>query len=307
MPPPPVVYALVLFFFGLCVGSFLNVVICRLPRGVSLFYPGSMCPACGRKIAGAENLPLLSWILQGGRCRGCRRPISLRYPAVELLTGLAWAAVGYRFAGPYGAGAAAGIGAMLARLCFTSLLIAIAFIDYDLTLIPDGLNYTGVGFALAASTLFPALQFTEQESLSASYWYPAAGAHFNGLLAGGLGFLVGAGLMGVVLLIGTAAYRRKIRELREKDPEITTAVGFGDVKLMAFLGAFLGWQGILLAFLIGTIAGAVAGVIAKLRTGESLMPYGPYLCLGAFAVLLFRAPLVEMAVRHFTMSPPAGG
>ena len=301
--PPQLAYAVVLFLFGLCVGSFLNVVIYRLPRGVSIVHPGSRCPACGRALSAAENVPVLSWLFQRGRCRRCGRRVSLRYPAVELLNGLLWAAAGWHFAALAYEGAFARIGTLIAVAWFLSTLVAVSFIDWDLTEIPDALNYQGLAVGLAASYLLPGLHFGP----SARLWFPAAGARFNGLLAGGLGALLGAGLMGLVLVVGTLAYRHKIEELRKRDPDITTAIGFGDVKLMAFLGAFLGWTGVLLAFALGTLLGAVVGLVQKVRTGESLMPYGPYLCAGAACALFFREPLLRAVGAYFARPEALGG
>ncbi|MBN1257679.1 MAG: prepilin peptidase [Planctomycetes bacterium] len=287
-------YALVLFPFGLAVGSFLNVVIYRLPRGLSLVTPGSSCPECGRLIRAVENIPLLSWLRQKGRCKGCGGLIHWRYPVVELLTGLLWSAVGYALAVEPLASAIS-IFTLLVSLWFVSNLVAIAFIDLDLTIIPDELNYSGLILALVASAFLPFMH------PGCTAWFPAVAPQLNRFLASAIGALVGAGSMLVILLIGTLVFRKRIRKLQEKDPEIDTAIGFGDVKLMAFLGAFLGWQGGLLAFFIGTIFGAVVGLIVKLKTGQSLIPYGPFLCVGAIAVFFFRVPLLAFLAERFSI------
>ncbi|MFW5857470.1 MAG: prepilin peptidase, partial [Planctomycetota bacterium] len=263
MPEPFVpFYAVAFFLFGLTTGSFLNVVILRLPHGISIVHPRSMCPRCGRRLRMGENVPVLSWLLQRGRCRGCRTPIHWRYPLTELATGLLWAAVGWRFAVMPAPGAFATmpdalvyrIPTFVLLLWFASYMIAISVIDYDLTIIPDELNYSGLGVALIASYFLPHLH------PEAAAWYPAAGPHLNGLLAGAPGAAVGGGGIYLLLLMGTLAFRGRIKKLQEEDPDIDTAIGFGDVKLMAFLGAFLGWREVILAFLIGTFLGAAVGI-----------------------------------------------
>lgn len=278
-------YAVVLFLFGCMVGSFLNVVIWRLPHGVSIIHPGSRCPGCGRRIPLLENVPILSWFLLQGRCRGCWARIHWRYPAVEFLTGLAWGLVGYAFH-DLPATPVIRIATLVVLLWFISYQIAITFIDYDLTIIPDELNYSGLAVALVVSYALPHFH------PNAHVWFPVMGPHFNSLVAGVIGMLVGAGSMLGVLLVGTIAFRGRIKQLQAEDPDIDTAIGFGDVKLMAFLGCFLGWREVLVAFLLGTVFGAVVGLAAKVRTGQSLIPYGPFLCAGAVLVVFFRAPLL---------------
>jgi leader peptidase (prepilin peptidase)/N-methyltransferase len=165
---PPLGFVLVAAgLLGLIVGSYLNVVIHRLPEGISTVTPPSACPACGARIRAFDNLPVVSWILLGGRCRACRAPISLRYPLVEATTGLAFAGAVARF-GATGRAAAA---ALLA-----ALLVALAFIDLDHFLLPDKLTLPGIAAGLAAQLLVPG----------------------GSLVRGVVGALVGAGLLLVV-------------------------------------------------------------------------------------------------------------
>ncbi|MGE5247023.1 MAG: prepilin peptidase [Verrucomicrobiota bacterium] len=226
----------VFFLAGACVGSFLNVVIHRLPREESIVSPGSRCPQCGRGIRAWENIPLLGFVLLRGKCAGCGQPISRRYPLVEGLTACGYVAIG----------AYDGIGWALARdLLFFSLLVPIAFIDIDHRIIPDELSLGG----LAAGIL---LSF-----LPGGDW---KGSLFGALLGGGL-------------LFGAAVLYEKVRGAE--------GMGGGDVKLLAMIGAFVGWQGVLLAIFLGSMLGAVGGVLAMRRGTDGLktaIPFGPYLC-----------------------------
>jgi leader peptidase (prepilin peptidase)/N-methyltransferase len=182
---------------GLIVGSYLNVVIHRLPEGISTVTPASRCPACGARIRPRDNLPVVSWLVLGGRCRDCRAPIPLRYPLIELVTGLAFAGAVMRF----GAGLEAVVAALLA-----ALLLALAAIDYDHFLLPDKLTLPGIAFGLAAQLALP-----------------------EGSLARGVtGALVGAGLLLVVA--GAWELVRGVEGMGLGDVKMLAMIG-------AFLGA----------------------------------------------------------------------
>ena len=224
---------------GACIGSFLNVVIHRLPRGESIVSPRSRCPGCGREIRARENIPVVSFLVLGGKCAGCGGAISWRYPAVELLAAAGFGAI-FLLDGP---------GMRLLRdLLFFSLLIPVAFIDIDHRIIPDELSLGG----LAAGIL---LSFLPDGDWKGS----VAGA----LLGGGI-------------LYATGFLYEKIRGAE--------GMGGGDIKLLAMIGAFLGWRGALATIFIGALLGAVGGVLSMRRGGEGLktaIPFGPYLCVAA--------------------------
>ncbi len=231
--------AVACFWLGACLGSFVNVLIHRLPRGESIVRPGSRCPACGRPIRPWENVPLISFALLRGRCRGCREKISWRYPAVEGLTAAGYVLF-YLADGP---------GALLARdLVLFSLLVPITFIDIDHRIIPDSLSLGGLVAGLLLSLL--------------------PGADWKGSLAGGV---IGGGV-----LYGTAVAYEKVTG-RE-------GMGGGDVKLIAMIGAFLGWRGVLLTIFLGSLLGVAGGLLAMRRGDDGLktaIPFGPYLCAAA--------------------------
>jgi len=237
----PVLAASAAFLVGACIGSFLNVVIHRLPRGESIVSPRSRCPGCGRQIGAWENIPVASFLLLRGKCAGCGEAISWRYPAVELLTASGFAAI-FLLDGP---------GFPLLRdLLFFSLLVPIAFIDIDHRIIPDELSLGG----LAAALLFSFLP----------------GGDWKGSAAGAL--------LGGGILHATAFLYEKVRGAE--------GMGGGDIKLLAMIGAFLGWRGTLATIFFGALLGAAGGILAMRKGGEGLktaIPFGPYLCVAALA------------------------
>lgn len=239
---------------GLAIGSFLNVVIHRLPRRESLVSPGSRCPSCGYSLGAADNVPVLSWALLGGRCRKCRTRISVRYPVVELATAAVFIAHYYVF----------GWTPLLAvRLLFASSLVALFAIDLEHHLLPDAITLPGIVVGLLASLFLP----------------PGLRDALIGILAGG----------GVLWLIGEAYYRYSGEE----------GMGGGDVKMLAMIGAFLGWQLVIVTLVFSSIAGAVIGltVIAIRRGGmKYALPYGTFLSVAALVASLYG----EQIVRWYT-------
>lgn len=239
------------FVYGLVVGSFLNVCIWRLPRNESIVWPGSHCPKCAAPIRWFDNIPLLSYALLLGRCRKCKAVISWRYPLVELLAGIS-AAVSLAVWGftPYGI--------MGMVIFFTGIVVT--FIDFDHQIIPDEITLPGIAAGLIFSVVFPA-------------WHGTA-SHLGGIAQAVLGFLAGGGTLYIVGTVGEWVFKKE-------------AMGGGDVKLLAALGAFLGWKRTLLAIFVASFAGAVVGLILKAAKGEERIPFGPYLILGAVICLFW--------------------
>ncbi|MEC9047369.1 MAG: prepilin peptidase [Planctomycetota bacterium] len=268
--------------FGACIGSFLNVVIWRLqqedPRKRSVL-GRSYCPACGAQIRWFDNLPVLGWIALRGKARCCGAKISARYPLVESLTAALffalahWPPFGPVFS-PDGAPDVAALIALGLHSVFVSMLIALTFIDFDTQLLPDVLTKPGMAIGLAAG-LWPGVAGT----FSAD---PAVSAALRSLLASVAGLVVGGGVTWGVRALGSAVFRKE-------------AMGFGDVKLMAMIGAFLGWQAALLTLFLGCVFGAFVGVALTLRGGLlARIPFGPYLAMGAVAALFWGEQLVEL-------------
>jgi leader peptidase (prepilin peptidase) / N-methyltransferase len=229
---------------GAVIGSFLNVCILRWgaePKQ-SVVRPPSRCPRCGRGLAWYDNIPVVSWLLLRGQCRGCREPISMQYPLVELGTALLWAFMAWRF----GAGLEALKGAV-----FGTILLGIALTDAKAYIIPDEFSLGG----LALGILFAL----------------AAGRQPLGVAL--LGASVGFGLLWLVAVLGEAAFKQE-------------AMGGGDIKMMAMVGAFVGWQGTLLTVFLGAFIGSLIFVPLTLLGRKRLVPFGIFLALGAGAAYL---------------------
>lgn len=239
-------FALVaLALLGLAVGSFLNVCIHRVPAKKSVVSPGSACPGCGYELRWYDNVPVLSYVLLGGRCRSCRARISLRYPVVELIT------MGV-FIWHY---AAFGLTPLLVpRLIFACALVVLFAIDLEHHLLPDAITLPGIVAGLIFSIAFP----------------PGLASSLIGALVGG----------GVLWLIGEAYYRVTGHE----------GMGGGDVKMLAMIGAFIGWKSVLVTLVFSSVLGSVLGLLVIVtRRGDMkyALPYGTFLALGALAASLY--------------------
>jgi len=226
--------------FGLLVGRFLNVVIHRLPRGQSMVRGRSLCPHCKKMIHWYDNVPLLSWLVLRGKCRACGWRIPVRYPLVELLTGIA-AAGAMWISGPTLTTAWV--------FAFMAIMIAITFIDWEHQIIPDPLSIGGTVLG----------------------WIGAAVCLHITLMQSVIGSLVGAGVILAIAMLYKAA--RKV-----------DGMGGGDVKLMAMIGAFLGWQMVFAVLFVAAFAGSVYGVILLKRSnadGKTAVAFGSFLAPAA--------------------------
>jgi leader peptidase (prepilin peptidase)/N-methyltransferase len=276
---------------GLCVGSFLNVAIYRLPRDdVSVAKPArSFCPSCKRQLTWSENIPLFSWALQRARCRGCGARVSWRYPAVELLTALLWALVAWH--------TAADTPLLLVRVLVISGLIVATFVDFDCFEIPDEVSIGGMVAAPLLCLLVPQIH---ADAYIAHQWGGGELTRVGALLTCGAGMALGGGILLAIGWAGSKAFGRE-------------AMGFGDVKLLCAAGGFIGPGGVLVALVIASFAGAIIGLsniarlllVARRRTSErgtrrsfgrslraarlfgQMLPFGPYLALGTGITLLY--------------------
>jgi len=243
MPFDPL-YAVLFFLFGLVFGSFLNVCIYRLPRGFSVVRPGSACPACRTPIAWYDNLPVVSWLLLRGRCRACRAPISPRYLLVELLTGLlflaCYAVFGWTFS--------------TFKFCvFAFLLLGLIFTDAEHKLLPNALTLPGLALGLGFSLLVP-VQDLGSRLLAGWVKLPVESDFSWRLLSladSGLGAAVGASF-----IYGAGAIYKRARGVE--------GMGFGDVKLMAMVGSFLGMKLTVFTLFAASLAGSIFGLAAML-------------------------------------------
>ena len=281
---PPAVGYVIAGVFGAIIGSFLNVVIHRVPLEESIVFPNSRCPTCGGAIAFYDNLPVLSWVMLGAKCRRCKERISIRYPAVELLNAALFVGVAWH----------TGLSAALPfDLVFASALLALVFIDAEHMILPNVITYPGIVFAVVARIAIPYLtgtpHFDDLPSLSHGaladmpVWVVSlAGALIGALIGGGSLWLMGWTW-------------EKLRGIE--------AMGLGDVKMMFMVGAYLGWRLTILTIFVGVLTGSVIGIMLMARKGQRnmqmLLPFGVFLGLGAVGALLFGAPLVEWYAGQF--------
>ena len=282
----PLIVGYIFFFaLGAIVGSFLNVVIHRVPLHKSIVFPNSACPKCEKNIKPYDNIPILSWLILGGKCRNCKNRISARYPGVELLTALLFVLVFWRI----------GFVAFLpVALIFTASIISLIFIDAEHMILPNVITYPLLVLALVVRLAFP-IVFGVSGSFSDFGYYPLtllegqpiwlislAGALLGGIMGGGSLWLVGE------------VWKR----LRGVD-----AMGLGDVKMMFGVGALLGWRLTFLSIFIGAFSGAIAGIALISRQKEknlqAQIPFGIFLGIGSIVALLFGEQLVGWYIENF--------
>lgn len=249
-----------MFALGAVTGSFLNVCISRLPERKSLVLPGSRCPKCETPIRWYDNIPLLSFVVLRGKCRRCGESISWQYPAVELLTAILFVLLLQRFTN---------IVALVIYIIFTCAMVVVTFIDLEHTIIPDEISIPGIFVGLGFS-LLPA-RLTGGQLIPVSFLDSLIGA------------IVGGGLLYLAALFSVYVYKKE-------------GMGGGDIKLLAMVGAFLGWRLALLTIMIGSVVGSIVGISLillrrKLRT--DYIPFGPYLALGAMLSLLYGERLIR--------------
>ncbi|UCE18353.1 MAG: prepilin peptidase [Gemmatimonadota bacterium] len=246
-----------IFCLGLAIGSFLNVCIYRIPAQKSLIRPGSHCCHCEAPIRPYDNIPLVSFLILGGRCRRCRAKISIRYPAVELMTALLFVAL-FRAYGP-----------SLQFLIYGPLmaaLLVITLIDLNQYIIPDRITIPGALVGLLCSPLNAQL-----------------GSGVKGVFASLIGFFIGGILFFLIALLGSAVFKKE-------------SMGGGDIKLAAMLGTFLGWKGALFSFFLAFFSGALIGAIVLLvssHRSNTRVPFGPFLALGAACYVFFGELILE--------------
>jgi leader peptidase (prepilin peptidase)/N-methyltransferase len=263
---------------GALIGSFLNVVIHRLPREESIVFPNSRCPSCGTSIRPYDNIPVISYAVLRGRCRSCRSSISARYPAVELLVGLLFGLVfwhdGLTLALPF-------------DLVFVAALTSLVFIDAEHMLLPDVITLPGVVFALIARVLVPNLFhlgfLADGVMRGMPDWVVSlAGALFGALVGGGSLWLIGW-------------LWEKLRGVE--------AMGLGDVKMMFMVGAYLGWSLTGLTIFLAVVTGSLVGISLMLKRRERdmqmMLPFGIFLGIGAIITLLVGHAILAWYVGRF--------
>ncbi len=245
MEPIQIAVLAVVLFLGLCIGSFLNVCIYRIPLKISVAGGRSYCPDCRQKIVWYDNIPLVSFLILKGRCRHCRKNISPVYPIVEALTGILFLLSFWKF----------GLGWKFASsVVLISGLIVVFFIDLKYQIIPDAVSLPGILAGVVFSLFIPG--FTWWQSL--------------------LGVLIGGGVLYFLATAGQFLFKKE-------------SLGGGDIKLAAMLGAFLGWEKVILVFFISSLLGAVVGgllmLFIKSFRNKRIIPFGPFLALASVVAL----------------------
>ena len=248
------ILALIGGVFGAVIGSFLNVCIVRLPAEQSVVSPPSRCPKCGRPVGWRDNIPVFSWLLLRGKCRGCREPISILYPLVELSVALGWALMAWH----YGLSLEALKGAL-----FFTLLLGIALTDAREYIIPNEFTWGGLALGLVL----------------------AAAAGVDSMISAAIGAAVGFALLWLVGVVGTWAFKEE-------------AMGGGDIKMMAMIGSFMGWQGVLLTIFLGALAGTLIFLPLTLMGRKRLVPFGVFLAIGAAVTYLIGPALIAWYQRY---------
>ena len=240
------------FIFGICIGSFLNVCIFRLPAGKSIVHPPSSCPGCNAAIRFYDNIPVLSWFILRGQCRNCHTPIVFRYVMVELLGGFMAVCVYLRF-GPSVQG--------IIYFSFIAALLVITFIDIDYHIIPDVISLPGILLGFAAAFFIPTLNWMDS---------------LIGLLAGG----------GSLYAVAWGYERITGKE----------GMGGGDIKLLAMMGALLGWQGVVFTIFVSSLIGTLSGLAVMLHSHKGMklaVPFGPFLAVGGITYIFFGTRLIH--------------
>jgi leader peptidase (prepilin peptidase)/N-methyltransferase len=267
--------------FGLIIGSFLNVCILRIPAGESIVRPGSRCPRCHKAIAFYDNIPVLSWLFLGGKCRHCKTKISPLYPAIELVTGALFFLC-YRFFG---------VTLMAAKWAiFSASIVVLTATDIRERILPDAVNLTGAILGLLLSFFTRPIDGSALWLANRVFEFPPPGPVLS-FVDAILGAVVGAGLLWVV---GEGYFRLRGRE----------GMGLGDVKMMGMVGVFLGVKRTLLTVLLGSLLGSVIGIIiiAASRKGRDYeLPFGAFLGAGALIVVFFGAPVLNWYQSLFSM------
>ncbi len=249
----------IIFIFGLCIGSFLNVCIYRLPKGKSVVTPPSSCRKCGHKLAFWENIPILSYFLLKGRCSKCQERISLKYPLVEFLTGILFLFCFEKFGTSI---------PFFSAITLSSALVVITFIDLEHKIIPDTISLSGILIGFVFSFFMPNIDWVD--SL--------------------LGIILGGGILYLVIW----AYYLATKKI---------GMGGGDIKLLAMIGAFLGWKAIPFIIFISALTGSIVGIIFLTVTRKERdyeIPFGPFLAFASELQLFFGEKIYSLYLNFFS-------
>jgi leader peptidase (prepilin peptidase)/N-methyltransferase len=275
-------FCFIVFLFGACWGSFMNVCIYRIPEELSVVKPRSFCPKCKTPIPGYCNVPMLSYLFLGGKCKFCKAPISPRYFGVELLTALLFLMVWFKLS-LLGHGVHFGMTPALSIyqvLCYWVVVFGLvmgSFIDIDHYILPDRVTLGGILLGLICSALLPELH--------------GVTSHLNSFLISLGAACVGFGSLWLVAIVGKLIFKKE-------------AMGFGDVKLMGAIGAFFGFSSILFVLICASFIGSffgIACILMKKKDLQSRIPFGPFLAIAVLIFMFWGPTLVDAYVRLLTI------
>ncbi len=258
---------ILVFTFGACIGSFLNVVVYRIPADLSLIYPPSRCPKCAHKLGKTENVPIFGWLWLRGRCRWCKTSISMRYPLVEAATGIYFLLVFWQFG--YSV-------ETVGYWAFVSWLFALSLIDFDTMTLPGSLTKSGLVLGLVFQGVM-GWQMGQTEGIAQKLMFGIAGA------------VLGIWLLETIAFIGSMILQQQ-------------AMGDGDGKLMATIGMWLGWKYVLLSSLLACALGSIIGggaILLGILNKKQPMPFGPFLALGGVVTLFWGQNIISTYVNLF--------
>jgi len=260
--------SLIVFALGTSIGSFINVVVYRLPANLSILFPPSRCPHCLRQLKAHDNVPVLGWLWLKGRCRYCKSKISIRYPVVEAITGIVFLLVLLVFKVSI---------LTIGYWAFCSWLLALSLIDFDTMILPNQLTQSGLVLGIVFQMI---VGFLPEASWSGLVYH---------LMRGIVGAVLGLWLFDAIAIFGSIAFGK-------------TAMGGGDAKLAAMMGAWLGWKLLLLAGFLGCTLGALVGssaiILSKKKWGQKI-PFGPFLAKGAAIALFGGEAILSSYIRLF--------
>ncbi len=282
------IFQLMAIIFGAIIGSFLNVVIYRIPAGLSVLYPPSRCPKCLKKLNPQDNIPIIGWFLIKGKCRNCHQKVAWRYPAIEATTAFVFWLVVASFMGQP-------LMLVIGSCLFLSYLIALAMIDIDTMTLPNALTQSGLILGISFHIFIAATMFSSQinnHSQNLHFGILSIQSPVAQIINSVLGAVVGIWLVDFVRILG--------QWLLQKE-----AMGGGDAKLAAMIGAWLGWQELLLTILIAAILGSLVGafIIRLQNFGQNKpYPFGPFLAVGAMFSMFYGEQIIFNYLKIFGLS-----
>ncbi|WP_036477698.1 A24 family peptidase [Myxosarcina sp. GI1] len=258
---------LVVFVFGACIGSFLNVVVYRLPAGLSIVYPASHCPRCQHQLGKTENVPILGWLMLKGRCSYCKTTISFRYPLIEAVTGIMFLII----FGQFGYSVET-----IGYWILFSWLLSLTLIDFDTMTLPASLTKSGLVLGLVFQVII-------------GWSNSGSSAAIANAIFGIAGATVGIWLLETIRILGTIIFQQE-------------AMGDADGKLLATIGAWVGWKSVLVTCFVACGLGAVLGggaMALGLLNKKQPMPFGPFLALGGILSLFYGEAIADVYVNTF--------